>query len=360
MRARVILGEVWRDVVSGTTRAGLLAVVFVVLVGSVALVDVRSVAGVVQGGVGFRAAGATVQMLQAPGLVDGWRCDALSDLGSVSYAGAVRQAEPVRILNLPSARVTVIEATPGVVGMLSVMGRAWTDEAIPDGVWLSEDLATMLGAAPGTVLETSTGEAVVQGVYAWPDDGRSRDLGYAILTPVPAAGVFDQCWLEVWPVDAEAASLAYTSLTRPPEGGQVTTGQLNTRLGASYDAAGLLRGRLTAQAPLAGLVIGLGLGYVAVRTRRLEIASALHARVPRAGLLLQYVLEVAAWAGAGMVILAAGLLWGARWDNPDRSWATWLIGLRIVVAGGAATIFGALAALATTREKHLFRYAKER
>ena len=361
MRAGSVVSEAWRNLVSGTTRAGVFAVVFILGIGLIGVVDLRSMVTILAGADQFRAAGASVQVLKGPGMVDGQRCDALSGTGAVNRAGALRKAASVTILNLPASPVTVIDATPNLVAMLPMIAQpVQTGADVPGGVWLSADLAQVLGAAPGTVIHTAAGDAVVAGVYTWRDDGRARDLGYALVNPVPADGVFDQCWAEIWPADGNLAGLSYMSLTRDPAQAQVTLGQLNTTLGTTYDAASLLAHRLTAHAPWVAAVIGLVLGWVAVRLRRLEVASALHARVPKADLMWSHLLEAVAWAGAASVITAAGLVWAARIGNPDPGWAVWLDGVRIIVVGAAATLLGTIAGVATTREKHLFRYSKDR
>ena len=359
MRPGSVVGEVWRDLTTGTARAGLFAAVFVVVVGMLALADVRSVVGVLRGAASFRAAGASVQVLKAQ--VDGRRCDSLSGVGAISSAGAMRQAAPVQILNLPSSQINLIEATPGLVAMLPVIAQPVTwDPNTSGGVWLSADLARVLGAHPGMVVRTGVGDATVAGVYTWADDGRARDLGYAMVAEVPPDGGFSQCWSEIWPGDQRLAGMSYVSVSNSSQGMQATLGQLNTSLGIGYDASVLLGNRLTARAPWMAAVVGLALGFVASRSRRLEIASSLHARVPRSDLMWQHLLEAVAWVAAASVVIAAALLWAARLGTPDPGWTTWLTGLRTIAAGGAATWIGVLLGVLAAREKHLFKYAKDR
>jgi len=361
MRPGSVAGEAWRNWTSGTTRAGLFAGVFVAAVGLIAAMDVRSVVGVLRGAADFTAAGAADQVLRADGSIDGRRCDAVAGARGVAAAGATRPGPPVRAWAMPSSQIGTVEATPGFVALLPLLGRdVRTDAGVTDGVWLSSDLADTLGVAPGQVVQTDAGPAGVAGVYTWPDDGRARELGYTMVVPVPADGAFSACWARVWPPDANLAGLLYTSTAGGGANRQATLGQANTTLGTDYDAAGLLAHRLTARAPWVAALAGLALGYAAARTRRLEIASALHARVPKAHLAWQHLLEAALWVGAAGVITAAALLWVARTGNPDPSWTTWLTGARAVVAAGVACLLGVLAAVLATREKHLFRYTKDR
>lgn len=358
MRAASVVSEAWRNITTGTTRAPLFAAVLVVVVGSLAAVDVRAVVAVIEGAREYRDAGASVQILEAAGQVDGARCEALAGVDGVHAAGALRTGEPLRALNLPSSELTGLEATPGLLGALD-RGRV-----AGAGLWLSADLAETLGAVPGDSIATSTGPARVGAVYPYPDDGRDRQLGYAAVAPVPATGLFDACWVEIWPVNPETATLLRTSVVADPStGAQPTQKQLNGRLGATYDASAEFSGRLTKPAPIAAAALGLALGFAAIRLRRLELAAALHARVPRAALTWQVLLETAAWAGAGIVVTVPALWWLAAAGGvglPADQVSTWIIGIRTVLAGAGAVLVGAVFGALTTREKHLFKYFKER
>ena len=360
MRVSSVVSEAMRNLVSGTTRAAVLAVVFMVAVGTVAMVDVRSMISIVQGAAQYRAAGASVHVLKAEGSIDGRRCDALSSTGVLTHASAMRRSGTLQILNMPASQITVVEATPGIASFLSVVAQpVGYDTDINGGVWLSADLAQVLGVAPGRIVHTARGKVIVVAVFTWPDDGRARDLGYTILIPVPADGVFDQCWTEAWPSSDDLAHLAYVSLISGAQQSQVTFAQLNPSFGSDYDIAGLLAHRLTARAPWASALIGLSLGYVAVRLRRLEIASALHARVSKVDVIWQLLFETVMWVLAASVVISVALLWGSRIGNPDPSWI-WARSLRIVSAAALACLIGAIMTITTTSEKHLFQYSKDR
>jgi hypothetical protein len=356
MRVASVISEAWRNVATGTTRAPLFAAVLVVVVGALAVVDVRAVVGVIEGAREYRDAGASVQILEAAGQVDGARCEALAAVDGVHAAGALRAGEPLRALNLPSSELTGFEATPGLLGALD-RGRI-----AGAGLWLSADLAEALGASAGDSIATNAGPARVGAVYPYPDDGRDRALGYAAVAPVPATGLFDSCWVEIWPVDPETATLLRTTLVADPSSeAQPTQKQLNGRLGATYDASAEFSGRLTKPAPIAAVVLGLALGFAAVRLRRLELAAALHARVPRAALTWQVLLETAVWTGAAVIVTVPVLWWLAAGAGlPADQVSTWVIGMRTVLAGAGAVLVGAVVGALATREKHLFKYFKER
>ncbi|MHA7619369.1 hypothetical protein ACX12M_12690 [Cellulosimicrobium cellulans] len=355
MRAGSTMSEAWRNVLTGTTRAAPYAVVLLLAVGVLAAVDARAVVDVVRGAQDFRDAGASVQVLESPEHVDAARCEALTQITGVRAAGALRAGEPVRALKLPGSELSTYEITPGLARVLDPSATT------ASGVWLASDLAEALGIRAGDQIATSTGTAVVAGVYPYPDDGRVRTLGYTLLAPVPATGSFDACWAEIWPADATTAAYLRTALVPDPSGEtRPTQSQLNARLGTSYDAPALLAERLTRHAPVAALAVGIALGYTAIRSRRLELAAALHARVPRPALAWQALPETLAWTLAATTVAATALWWVAAWENPDLGIETWATGARSLAAGAVGTFLGAQTAVLTTREKHLFRYFKER
>lgn len=353
MRAASVVSEAWRDLLTGTARAATLALVLVLGVGSLAVLDARAMVGVLRDAEEFRAAGAATWVLDDLDNVDGSRCAALDGVGGMR-AGALRQGGPLRALAMPSSQLTVWEATPGLLG--AALGR---DVTTATGVWLSEDLASALGARPGSVLATTAGETPVAGVYAWPDDGRARTLGYSVVVPVAPTGRFSACWASTWPPDRDTAGLLY-STTGAKVGAQATFGQLNGRLGAELDAPALLEARLTRWAPAAATLLGLVVGWAGVRMRRLHVASALHARVPRPHLAWQHLLEAGAWVCAAVLVAAAATGWAAAAGNPEPPTTVWLTALRTVGAGAGAALLGTLAGVLGTRERHLFRYFKDR
>ena len=356
MQAASVASEAWRNVRTGTTRALLLACVLVVALGSLAVVDMRAVIAVAQGADDFRAAGASTQVFTLAGGVDAQRCAALASVEGITASGAVRAVPALRLHNLPSTDVPLFEVTPG---FLAVLGQ------VPDpgpGVALSQSLATAIDAVPGLTIATTAGPGVVGSVYPFPEDGRNAGLAYAALAPVPATGLFDACWAQVWPADDRTANLLLltAAFASPDAAGQATLDQLNSRLGQTYDPATLLRERPTRFAAYAAITAGFALGVVAIRARRLELAAALHSRVARTALTWQILLETATWVGAAVVILTPVLALVAAYNNPEPPGDYWAIGLRIIAAGAAAVLLGAACATATTREKHLFRYFKER
>jgi hypothetical protein len=107
--------------------------------------------------------------------------------------------------------------------------------------------------------------------------------------------------------------------------------------------------RVTAQAAPAAGIIGVLLGFLAIRTRRKALDYHRHIGVPITAQFTQVMLETIAW------VLASSLLAGALTaflTVPDAFQPTWQLGLRVIC-------LGALTGLATIREPSLFRYVKE-
>ncbi len=156
MRASAVASEAWRNVASGTTRVVVFTLAFIITVGLIALVDVRSVVGLLQGAAQFRGSGAAVHVLQADQGVDGRRCDMIAGTGAITASGAIRQADSLTIWAMPGSQITVVEATPGLVALLPTIAQpAQSDADAPGGIWLSADLAETLGATPGQTPFTS-------------------------------------------------------------------------------------------------------------------------------------------------------------------------------------------------------------
>lgn len=357
MLARSILSEAARNLAANTSRAAVFAGIFVLVVCSIAVIDVRTVASVLREAEQYRSSGAAVQVVESTaGSVSGARCDALTGSGSIRGSGALRPADAIRALALPSSELTVWEVSPGITALLPQLG-AVIGNPRAGGVWLSSDLAEALGARAGDSVVTDAGRVDVAAVYEWPDDGRARELAYAIVVPVGGGGIFDRCWAQIWPDDDDAAALILTSVAGTAD---VGLSRLNSAFGSSFDASTRIAERATVVAPAGGVAAGFLLAFVAVWIRRLELAAALHARVPRSAIAAQQVIEAAAWVVAASLVSISVVVFAAAIDNPDTGVATWQIGARTVAAAAASALLGALAAASLVREKQLFRYFKDR
>lgn len=211
---------------------------------------------------------------------------------------------------LPSSAIPTKEVTARLTTVLR------SEPVTGTGVVISDQVAGALGLSAGSALDLVEHTITVDGVYPYPDDGRRPGLGYGVLVTVPPAGLFD-------------GATAYHH-------------------------------RLTRYAPVIAALAACGLGYVSLRVRRLEHAAALHARVRKRALVAIAALETSAWITPVIVLAAAfTAVKIARWPTGD-TWPPIILAARIDLTAAVAGYLGAGLALAHTRERHLFRYFRNR
>jgi hypothetical protein len=353
-----ILGEAYRNVVSGTTRAVLNAAVWAVTVGCLALVDVVSVDLLLRQAAAFNEAGAAVHVITTPHLVDGRACESLGQVPGVAVAGALSlRREPLTLTVLPRGSVAAYDVTQEIVAAFTRL-----DDAGGQGVLLSSDLAQSLGVGADDTVVTTAGATRVRGVYDWPDDGRRRGFAYAMLLPQAASGVFDECWLAGWPAITNASTLLRSALIpySSAEASTIQVTQLNTSLGLSFDGEERFRGRATRWAGLGAAILGTALGLLAIRLRRLELAAARHAGTSALAQLGQLLLETAWWLLMAAAMAGLGLLLAVSLSSGLAAGYLLGLGSSIMAAACLGTLVGTTIGVWSIRESHLFRYFKTR
>ncbi|MGO1288306.1 MAG: hypothetical protein ACTMIC_07295 [Cellulosimicrobium funkei] len=314
--------------------------------------EISTVAAAERQATEFRAAGASILTISAPGRVDAARCESLRDLPGVHTAGAltVRPDESVAAVALTGAPMPAADASPGFPAVVG----ATTDGG--PGLILTDDAAATLGLGLGDRLSATTGSSRLAGTYTYPRDGRRDGYGYLAVSVTGYRAPFDECWVEAWPMTTDLNPLLFTVLR--PGGGvddvpQVQ--QLNSTLGSGLDGFGLFHERATR---FGGLLVGLVAVLVAVRARRVELATALHDGMRRRDLWTIVLLESALWAAPAVAVgTAFSLTWFGR--DGDLLVGT-VLGARVVLSVLAGSATGVAVALATTHEKDLFAYAKDR
>ncbi|KAB7788512.1 hypothetical protein [Bifidobacterium cebidarum] len=378
MRLAGILGEAWRDLLTGTSHACTLAIGLACLIVLLAGADWLTVTGIQKQTDEYVASGGSTWILEYPNHIDGAACDRLASLNGVEAAGAVRQSENKLVFAaLPSTSVPLYEITPGAAGvfMRSTIGTQWKNGELQEtgvmpsdheGVLLSSEAAAPFRAQSGQSLALQDGRSLhVAGVFDWPDDGRKSGFSYAALTPVPAEAnaAFSQCWVRAWPQTKNLESLL--RLAGDGTAGATTAERpqiykLNTAKGSALDSAVLFKSRLTAYAPWIALAAAAMLGLIATRMRKLEMASALHCGVPKTALLTQIMLETVAWSIVGVLLAGPLLAWVWLDDNAVEAAALTNTLLRIPVAAVLGVLLGTFLAVLFTQENHLLRYFKNR
>ncbi|MBT1175154.1 hypothetical protein JS530_06535 [Bifidobacterium sp. LC6] len=378
MRLAGMLGEAWRDLVTGTSHACALAVGLACLIVLLAGADGLTIMGIQRQTDEYVASGGSTWILEYPNHIDGAACDRLISLDGVEASGAVRQSDNKLVFAaLPSTSVPLYDITPGAadIFMLSTTGTQWqygkarksgNTTANREGTLLSHEAAEPFQAQAGRSLALKDGRDLdIAGVFDWPDDGRKSGFSYAALTPVPADSSvsFSQCWVRAWPQTKNLESLLRLASDGTASGATAERPQiykLNTTKGSELDSAVLFASRLTAFVPWIALATALVLGFIAMRTRKLEMASALHCGVPKTALLTQILLETAIWGIAGIILASPLLAW--VWLNNTTVEAVALTDtlLRVPAAALLGVLLGAFLAVLLTRENHLLKYFKNR
>ncbi|MDR3069536.1 MAG: hypothetical protein LBU38_00800, partial [Propionibacteriaceae bacterium] len=204
-------------------------------------------------------------------------CESLAFSDGVEASGALRNdRRGLATLALPNAPLPQYAATPGLVELLGAPPGI--------GISLSGTVSQRLGIdqIPAR-LATREGEVTVTGMFAYPEDGRRPGLGYAAVVPTPAAQTYDECWVRVWP--ATTANVNLVRLAYSPTADSVNQvpkiSQLNPVFATTLDTAFLFWNRPTRMSALACVLIGIAIGFTAVWSRRLELASTLHGGMPK-------------------------------------------------------------------------------
>ncbi|MCL2595245.1 MAG: hypothetical protein FWD83_06965 [Promicromonosporaceae bacterium] len=372
-RLREVFREAYRNVATGTARPLIALFAFALVVGAAGFAQARGVVGVAQDALTWQQQGSAVQIITFENQIDGRQCDALASLPGIGAAGAVRQIDSVRLAALPSVPISTFEVTPGLGELLGVTAGPGQEIG---GVWLSEDLARVIGITDtelplviqnveGAGRWAHGGTFGVAGVYSSPAGGQSSPLDYAVLSPAAPVGSFDSCWALLWPESSQTISLLPLSVevtsTAPGEHRQTPRlAQLNTTAGTSFDAAGRLDALPTWPLTVAAVGFAAVLGFGLTYTRKLELASALHAGVRKPSLLIQLGIEALYWLIPAVALVIPAAFWAAARENPDPTWIAFYPALRTTALAVLAALLTVLIAALLVREKHLFRHFKQR
>lgn len=162
MRMSSIISEALRNLLSGTTRAGLLALAAGLAALALAVVDIATVAALQRQADTFHRSGASVQVLLAEGMVDPVSCDRLGQVPGVHGAGALRQRASITLSAVERNPIPAFDVTPGLRRLLAIPDAAGT------GVWVSRDLAHTLGVSPSSSLATASGLMAIAGSMTGP------------------------------------------------------------------------------------------------------------------------------------------------------------------------------------------------
>lgn len=185
---------------------------------------------------------------------------------------------------------------------------------------------------------------------AWPVP---RDIDNLLRVAVDSASVSDASDTD----DAVDAG----SGDRSSGGQRAQIGRINTTLGTDAPEPSDFDNRITGYAPIVMLAIAVMVGFVLIRMRRIEIASALHAGCPRSAVLLHLLVEASA-AIAGVCVICLPVAALVTLVLPDADDAVPVIGAlcRVPCAMTVGMLVGTTLGALLVRERQLFVYFKSR
>ncbi|KFI60949.1 hypothetical protein [Bifidobacterium cuniculi] len=361
MRLRSILSEAMRNIGTGTAHALLLFVLV-------------ALSGTLLGG--YEAATVTAQEREAltrvqayadvdtvvGGTVDGAACDALAqDDAAFGQSGALRAGDEVALASTPGKVLQTYEVTPGMLALVAAGTSSGAEQVDASGVWVPQDVANDFGLVPGASVMTDHGAMDVAGVYEWPNDGRDTRFAYTFLVPQSTTdGTYHECWAKQWPHAEANSQLLYATLVAGQGQTQAGIMAINKGFDSHYDAAASYVQRVTRWMPWLGLVLGVAIGVLAVRRRRLEYAGALHSGQSKGAQLCAIAIEAFVWAGLGALCACALIVSLTQRTAPVDAWAVCATALRTPLAVAAGSVATAVLTGLTIRQSQLFKLFKRR
>lgn len=353
MKPASILREVWRDITTGTAHTRGLALTGATIIVLAATAEMMAIHQLTEQAQEFNRSGASTSILTLDGKIDGERCNDLTQMPGVRASGAVRATnDAIKPAVIPGAPLPVYEVSPGFISVIGADSRR-------AGVLLGPEASEALGIHGPGAIATAHGTVPVAGSYAYPDDGRRPGFSYAAIAPDNSDAPFDECWVDTWPVKDITTALLSTVRTSGPHAEQPVLSQLNTTLGKTFEGETLYSQRVTRFSGAFAAMAGFVLGLISVRIRKLSLASALHAGVPRRALFGIITLETIAWcvASAALGLSIVVLLAAAIADGAASTVFRGVIAASPLLPGAFA---GAWVGVMTIKEEHLFSYFKAR
>lgn len=356
MRFTEIFGEAFRNLRTGSGRAGVLTLVAVVASTALLVADVAVIGALQERAQIVRDHGGAIRVLISQNAVNPAACSSLGELEGVTESGAIWELAPTRILALTSAEVPVFELSPGAARMLNLPTFR------PGGIYISDALAERWHAQEGSRVETADGALPIEGVFGYSEsDGRDPRLTNAVVVVGQRAENASECWYSVWPPSRASDQFAHGAVVASGQAATVPqVVPLNPTVGQRFDFAGDFSSRITALSFSTVVILFAIVGFAGSSRRRLELAGNLHAGARRRDVVLGAVVEALAWstvAGVAtfvLVRLSAKLLLNETLVRYEVS-----IAASLGLAVGAA-VLGAVIPVVLVSEARLFAIFKSR
>lgn len=355
MRILDILGEALCNIRSGSSRAGVLATILVLVSTVLLAVDAAAIGALQERAETVRAQAGAIRVLVAENAVDPSVCSSLDKLESINDAGPIWRLDPISLPALPGVEVPFFRLSPAVARMLDFPNIRF------GGIYIPGSLAERWHAREGSRLDTSNGSIVIDGVYSYSeDDGRDPRLANAIVVIGEPSERASECWYSAWPPSSASDQFVYGAVASAEENSAAQIAPLNPTIGQILDFTQEYTTRVTALASAAVVVLFAILAFSGMTRRRVELASNLHAGSRRRDVVAGVAIETFIWAFAAAVAifvitrLTSKLLLRDVLAGYEASLMTTL-----TIATGAAVI-GAVVPAVLTREDRLFTMFKAR
>lgn len=346
MRASAVASEAYRNFRTGTTHGALFASALATLTLLLGAVDSATISALVDEARRFRSEGGSVWVVDASGSVSTSACERLVEVDGIVSAGSIRASEPVVASATPSSSIRQFSVSPGFADLLR------SERSVDSGALIAESVAVRYGIREGDTLSLTGPDIHIAGIYL---DEKRPLIEYSVLTLADSPEA-DQCWLEVWP-SAPTTPRVALAVVSPSYLGEVEIIQLNSSLGNSYTGREFFDGRLTRWAVWIALLLGVVLGGLSVRVRRLEMAMARHLGVPRPAQIAQVAMESMAWALGGALV---GSVLAVSASRSIGAAVSDVFVLRVASASVAGAVAGALVAVSALRESLSYELFKSR
>jgi hypothetical protein len=368
MKTGSIISEAWRNIASGTTRAVTYTLTLFVVAVTIAFFDLATIINLQNEAAQWSSSGANINILPAENQINPASCENLSHTAGtdsdarhgskppISASGALSAGGDITVKAMQSAPLPSYAVTPSLAEVLKL-----ESDAIPaPGVWVSSQLAHTMKISRGDALDTIQGPMQIAGVFQWPDDSRDQRIAYAVLIPSASTKPYDECWASITPSNQQAADLLRTSAIAVPNAATTTqVKQLNNALGAGFDGWSQYQHRASRVTLLATPITALMIGFIAIRSRRVEIADDLHSGIPRTSLWVTSTLETFAWSIPAIGAASATLYLGAaHLSDQANAFDLLFTESTALIASLITAQFGAAIALSTIKEAQLFKYFK--
>ena len=352
--------EIKRNLLSGTSKTGLIFSLFTCLLSVLVVHEVLVIDSVQVGAVNYQESGANIRYVSAEGRIDGAGCESLSRNLGISSAAIRKIDSGLRPTVMSSIPIEEYVASTGILAILDT-AQFKPQNTANAGVLMGKPAYEYL-LGNGNKLSTSQGELNISGVYEYPDDGRRGGFGYAIISPeLVDTKPYDECWLISWPESIEANSLLNTVVI-PDSGAEDVIpqiSQLNTTLGNSFDGDKLFTSRTSKFNYLLALTTGLALGASSIWLRRLEFSSMLHSGMRNSQLVVMQILEQSIWAIPGAIVsVSIGFLISGKYS--DNLHTINLVTAQIVVFALIGVFSGVIITALNMKERYLLNFLKKR